>query len=67
MQAVEPHFAAARQNQRWVADITEFPTGEGKLRVADVRDLGSSSTPRRRGFVRPKVFVIEGKDLASPS
>ena len=24
---------------RWVADITEFPTGEGKLYVAGVRDL----------------------------
>ena len=33
------NFAAARPNQRWVADITEFPTGEGKLHVAGVRDL----------------------------
>ena len=24
---------------RWVADITEFPTGEGKLYLAGVRDL----------------------------
>ncbi len=32
-------FRAARPNQRWVADTTEFPTGEGKLHVAGVRDL----------------------------
>lgn len=32
-------FTAARPNQRWVADITEFPTGEGKLHLAGVRDL----------------------------
>ena len=32
-------FTAERPNQRWVADITEFPTGEGKLHVAGVRDL----------------------------
>lgn len=32
-------FTAERPNQRWVADITEFPTGEGKLYLAGVRDL----------------------------
>lgn len=32
-------FSAARPNQRWVADITEFKTGEGKLYVAAIRDL----------------------------
>jgi transposase InsO family protein len=32
-------FSAARPNQRWVADITEFATDEGKLYVAGVRDL----------------------------
>lgn len=32
-------FAAARPNQVWVADISEFPTGEGRLHVAGVRDL----------------------------
>jgi transposase InsO family protein len=32
-------FHADRPNQRWVADITEFPTGEGKLYLAAVRDL----------------------------
>jgi putative transposase len=32
-------FTATRPNQRWVADITEFPTGEGKLHLAGVRDL----------------------------
>jgi transposase InsO family protein len=32
-------FTAQRPNLRWVADITEFPTGEGKLHLAAIRDL----------------------------
>ena len=32
-------FHATRPNQRWVADITEFPSGDGKLYLAGVRDL----------------------------
>ncbi len=32
-------FHADRPNLRWVADITEFPTGEGKLYLAGIRDL----------------------------
>jgi putative transposase len=32
-------FTAERPNLRWVADITEFPTGEGKLHLAAIRDL----------------------------
>jgi putative transposase len=32
-------FSASRPNERWVADITEFSTGEGKLFLAGVRDL----------------------------
>ena len=36
---LERDFTAARPNSKWVADITEFPTGEGKLHVAGVRDL----------------------------
>ena len=32
-------FRAEAPNQRWVADITEFPTGDGKLYLAAVRDL----------------------------
>jgi transposase InsO family protein len=32
-------FSAERPNLRWVADITEFPTGEGKLDLAAIRDL----------------------------
>ncbi len=36
---VRRDFTAARPNLRWVADITEFPTGEGPLYVAGIRDL----------------------------
>jgi putative transposase len=32
-------FTADRPNQRWVADITELPTGEGKLYLSGIRDL----------------------------
>jgi transposase InsO family protein len=32
-------FSATRPNERWVADVTEFATGEGKLFLAGVRDL----------------------------
>jgi len=32
-------FRAVAPNQRWVADVTEFPTGEGKLYLAGIRDL----------------------------
>lgn len=32
-------FHASRPNERWVADVTEFHTGEGKLFLAGVRDL----------------------------
>jgi putative transposase len=33
------HFHADAPNQRWVADVTEFATGDGKLYLAGVRDL----------------------------
>ena len=33
------NFSAAAPNERRVADITEFMTGEGKLFLAGVRDL----------------------------
>lgn len=33
------NFAATAPNQRWVADVTEFPTGDGKLYLAGIRDL----------------------------
>jgi transposase InsO family protein len=32
-------FSASRPDERWVADITEFVTGEGKLYLAGIRDL----------------------------
>jgi transposase InsO family protein len=32
-------FHAVAPNQRWVADVSEFATGEGKLYLAAVRDL----------------------------
>jgi transposase InsO family protein len=32
-------FTARARNQRSVADVTEFPTGEGKLFLAGIRDL----------------------------
>lgn len=36
---LQRNFRADGPNQRWVADITEFVTGDGKLYLAAVRDL----------------------------
>jgi putative transposase len=33
------NFHAANPNERWVADFTEFPTDQGKLFLAGIRDL----------------------------
>jgi putative transposase len=33
------NFAATAPNQRWVADVTEFACGDGKLYLAGIRDL----------------------------
>jgi len=33
------NFSASRPNETWVADVTEFATGEGKLFLAGIRDL----------------------------
>lgn len=40
---LERDFSASGPNERWVADITEFMTEEGKLFVAGVRDLYSKA------------------------
>lgn len=50
---IERDFSAAAPNQRWVADITEFDTDEGRLYLAGVLDLfgrrivGWAMGPRR--------------------
>jgi putative transposase len=38
---LERDFSATRPNERWVADISEFETSEGRLYVAGVLDLYS--------------------------
>lgn len=38
---VERDFAAEGINQKWYGDGTEIPTGEGKLHLASVLDMGS--------------------------
>ncbi len=38
---VERDFTADRPNQLWLADITEHPTGEGKLYLCAVKDVFS--------------------------
>ncbi len=46
-------FVASAPNQRWVADVTEFKTGDGKLYLAGIRDLfhrgivGWDTSPRQ--------------------
>jgi transposase InsO family protein len=36
---VQRDFTASRPNQLWLTDITEHPTGEGKLHLCAVKDL----------------------------
>jgi len=38
-------FVADRKNHKWVTDITEIPTSEGKLYVATVQDLFTKKVP----------------------
>jgi transposase InsO family protein len=42
---VKRDFRAERIDQRWCGDLTEIPTGEGKLYLATVLDLASRRLP----------------------
>lgn len=42
---VKRDFTAAAINQKWCGDLTEIPTGEGKLYLAIVEDLASRRLP----------------------
>jgi transposase InsO family protein len=42
---VRRDFTAERIDQRWCGDLTEIPTGEGKLYLAIVEDLASRRLP----------------------
>lgn len=39
------HFTAEAINMKWCGDLTEIPTGEGKLYLATVEDLASRRVP----------------------
>ena len=62
---LERDFTATAPNQRWVADITEFLTGEGRLYLAGIMDLysrrviGWSIGPRR-----PAELVVDALVMA---
>lgn len=51
-------FTASRPNQRWVADMAQFPTAEGPLHVAAIRDLC------HRGIVGWAMDTHPGAELA---
>jgi len=42
---VKRDFTATEINQKWCGDLTEIPTGEGKLYLATVEDLASRRLP----------------------
>lgn len=42
---IKRDFTAERIDQRWCGDLTEIPTGEGKLYLATVEDLASRRLP----------------------
>ena len=52
-------FHADRPNQKWVADICEFPTGEGKLHVARIRDLCQRGGERMMPHLAHAGWVLE--------
>lgn len=57
----ELDFHGSATNQRWVADITEFPTGEGKPQVAGLRVKGQlaecAEVPHRSVVPRGRVVL----------
>ena len=58
-------FSAPAPNERWVADITEFMTGEGKLFLAGVRDLyGRGLVGWSMGTRQTSELVIEAVSMA---
>jgi transposase InsO family protein len=58
-------FSATRPNGRWVADITEFSTGEGKLYLAGVRDLcGRGLVGWSMGTRQTSELVIQAVTMA---
>ena len=58
-------FSASAPNERWVADITEFMTGEGKLFLAGVRDLyGRGLVGWSMGTRQTSELVIEAVSMA---
>jgi len=58
-------FSAKRPNERWVADITEFMTGEGKLFLAGVKDLyGRGLVGWSMGTRQTSELVIEAVSMA---
>lgn len=59
------NFSASAPNERWVADITEFMTGEGKLFLAGVRDLyGRGLVGWSMGNRQTSELVIEAVSMA---
>jgi transposase InsO family protein len=58
-------FSASRPDERWVADITEFMTGEGKLFLAGVTDLyGRGLVGWSMGTRQTSELVIEAVLMA---
>jgi transposase InsO family protein len=58
-------FSASRPDERWVADITEFMTGEGKLFLAGVKDLyGRGLVGWSMGTRQTSELVIEAVSMA---
>jgi transposase InsO family protein len=62
---LERTFSATAPNERWVADITEFMTGEGKIFLAGVRDLcGRGLVGWSMGNRQTSELVIEAVSMA---
>lgn len=71
---LQRHFTADRPDTAWVADITEFPTGEGKYYLAGIKDLctkelvGWAMSDRRTADLVVDALVMAlGRREAAPS
>jgi putative transposase len=70
---VNRNFDVSRPNEVWVADMTEFPTSEGKLHLAAIRDLfhrgivGWATSPHPDSNVAVEAFTMAAIRTGHPS
>jgi len=56
---LERHFAAARSNEKWVTDVTEFNVGGEKLYLSPVLDLYNGEVIAFETARRPRLDMVQ--------